>query len=110
MAGYKAHEKAVFEGAPACAYTCIWHVFQLMPSCHMGYNCIPRKNVLVACGVALLGGVLVGDAAVFTDVIHPQNFISRNAELKHAFVGRHTVTGANAILLRNVPDGLSFFR
>jgi UDP-2-acetamido-3-amino-2,3-dideoxy-glucuronate N-acetyltransferase len=115
---YWAHPSAVIESPVSIgAATKIWHFAHVMAHARIGARCSLGQNVFVASravvgngcriqnnvsvydGVELADDVFVGPSAVFTNVINPRAFISRQHELRRTPVEEGATIGANATIV-----------
>jgi UDP-2-acetamido-3-amino-2,3-dideoxy-glucuronate N-acetyltransferase len=115
---YWAHPSAVIESPVSIgAATKIWHFAHVMAHARIGARCSLGQNVFVASravvgngcriqnnvsvyeGVELADDVFVGPSAVFTNVINPRAFISRQHELRRTPVEQGATIGANATIV-----------
>ena len=115
---YWAHPSAVIESPVSIgAATKIWHFAHVMAHARIGARCSLGQNVFVASravvgngcriqnnvsvydGVELADDVFVGPSAVFTNVINPRAFISRQHELQRTPVEEGATIGANATIV-----------
>jgi UDP-2-acetamido-3-amino-2,3-dideoxy-glucuronate N-acetyltransferase len=115
---YWAHPSAVIESPVSIgAATKIWHFSHIMAHARIGARCSLGQNVFVGSraivgdgcriqnnvsvydGVELGDAVFVGPSAVFTNVINPRAFISRQRELRRTPVEEGATIGANATIV-----------
>ena len=115
---YWAHPSAIIDSPVTIGEaTKIWHFAHVMAHARIGARCSLGQNTFVASravvgdgcriqnnvsvyeGVELGDEVFVGPSAVFTNVVNPRAFISRQGELRRSRVGRGATIGANATIV-----------
>jgi UDP-2-acetamido-3-amino-2,3-dideoxy-glucuronate N-acetyltransferase len=115
---YWAHPSAIIDLPVTIGdATKIWHFAHVMAHARIGARCSLGQNTFVASravvgdgcriqnnvsvyeGVELGDEVFVGPSAVFTNVVNPRAFISRQGELRRSRVGRGATIGANATIV-----------
>ena len=115
---YWAHPTAVIDRPVTIgAATKIWHFAHVMAHARIGARCSLGQNTFVASravvgdgcriqnnvsvydGVELEDEVFVGPSAVFTNVVNPRAFLSRQGEVRMSRVGRGATIGANATIV-----------
>jgi UDP-2-acetamido-3-amino-2,3-dideoxy-glucuronate N-acetyltransferase len=120
------HPSAIVD--PGCQVgggTKIWHFCHLMPKAVIGKDCVLGQNVFVAddvkigqgvkiqnnvsvyTGVTLEDEVFCGPSVVFSNVLTPRSFISRNnpENRKPTLVKKGATLGANATVICGVTIG-----
>ena len=124
MNNYQVHPTAVIdEGTIIGNGTKIWHFSHIMSGAVIGENCTIGQNVFIAprvtlgnnvkvqnnvsiyTGVVCEDDVFLGPSCVFTNVINPRSFISREEEFRPTLVKKGATVGANATIICGVTIG-----
>jgi UDP-2-acetamido-3-amino-2,3-dideoxy-glucuronate N-acetyltransferase len=122
------HPSAVVDaGVELGSGTRVWHFCHVMAGALIGSDCMLGQNCFVASGVRLGNGVRVqnnvslyqgveleddvfcGPSVVFTNVVRPRAFVSRQQEYATTKVCRGATLGANCTVLPGVTVGAYAF-